>query len=136
MKQDISIACSPNLLPQIRQFVGRILAENNLGEVEAYKLVLAVDEVCANLIIHANQCDESKKLNLSVQVVPQEKVVFIIKDEGIGFDFSKYQEPSLDEIVNSRRKGGLGLILVRRIMDKIEFTTEKNCNICKLEKHL
>ena len=99
-------------------------------------MVLAVDEVCANLIIHANNCNSDEYLELVVDVEPKNKVVFIIKDKGIGFDITRYKEPELDELVTSKRKGGLGLMLVKRIMDKIEFSTEKNHNICKLIKNL
>ena len=95
-----------------------------------------MDEICANLIIHANNCDPTHHLNISVDVKPGIKVVFTIKDKGRTFDFSNYREPSMDEIVSSRKKGGLGLMLVRRIMDDIEFTTEKNYNICRLVKNL
>ena len=113
-----------------------MLVGANLGEVETHKMVLAVDEICANLIIHANNCDASKNLNVSVDIIPSKKVVFSIRDQGKSFDFESYTEPEMDKIVSSRRKGGLGLILVRRIMDHIEFTTEKNYNICRLVKKL
>jgi serine/threonine-protein kinase RsbW len=99
-------------------------------------MVLAVDEVCANLIIHANKCDPSNKISLIVKVQPDHEIQFLIKHEGDGFDINKYQEPGIDELVSSRRKGGLGLMLVKRIMDEISFTTEKNHNICTLIKHL
>lgn len=99
-------------------------------------MILAVDEICANLIIHANNCDPTHQLNIAVDVIPGTKVVFTIKDKGRTFDFGNYREPSMDEIVSSRKKGGLGLMLVRRIMDDIEFTTEKNYNICRLVKNL
>ena len=65
-----------------------------------------------------------------------EQIQFTIKDKGISFDMSNYQEPSMSDIVSSGRKGGVGLILVKRIMDKIEFSTEKNYNICRLTKNL
>jgi serine/threonine-protein kinase RsbW len=99
-------------------------------------MILAVDEICANLIIHANNCDPSHQLHITVDVIENKKVVFTIRDKGRTFDFNNYREPSMDEIVSSRKKGGLGLMLVRRIMDEIEFTTEKNYNICRLVKNL
>lgn len=136
MSEKITIACDPKQLPQVRKFVGEVLSENHLEDVQTHKLVLAVDEICANLIIHANKSDASKQLNVSVKVVPGKKVTFTIKDTGQSFDFGKYKEPTMDEVVKTRRRGGLGLILVRRIMDKIEFTTEKNYNICRLVKKL
>jgi len=131
----LTISCKKDNLPKIREFVGGVLSESHMGEVEAHKIVLAVDEVCANLIIHANKCDPSHHLEMAIKV-DTKKIVFTIKDKGLAFDFTKYKEPSMDEIVSTRRKGGLGLMLVRRIMDKIEFTTEKNYNICTLIKKL
>ena len=121
---------------KIRHFVSELLGGVHLTEVEAHKLVLAVDEVCANLIIHSNQCNPTKKIDVIVDVVEQEKITFIIKDRGVSFDLNEYKEPSMDDIVTSGRKGGVGLILVKRIMDKIEFSTEKNYNICRLTKNL
>jgi serine/threonine-protein kinase RsbW len=131
-----TIACDPAVLPEIRKFIGDVLSSHDLPEVESHKMVLAVDEICANLIIHANNCDPTHHLDISVEVFAGKKVVFTIKDKGRTFDFNNYREPSIDEIVSSRKKGGLGLMLVRRIMDDIEFTTEKNYNICRLVKNL
>ena len=133
MSKTITIACETKNLPKVRKFIGDILLRNELDEVESHKVILAVDEICANLIIHANHSDPSKNLEVGVDVDPA-NVVFTIKDRGESFDITKYKEPSMDKIINTGRKGGLGLILVRRIMDNIEFSTEKNCNICTLTK--
>jgi serine/threonine-protein kinase RsbW len=107
-----------------------------ISDVEAHKLVLAVDEVCANLIIHANNCNATELLELLIEVLPNKKITFTIRDRGVGFDINKYKEPDMHEIVQSKRKGGLGLMLVKRIMDKIEFTTDQNHNVCRLVKLL
>lgn len=136
MKHSISISCSKNNLSKIRYFIENILSQYDISELDIHKLVLAVDEVCANLIIHANNCNPFEKLELDVNVQPNERIEFIIRDRGIGFDISKYKEPEMNEIVSSKRKGGLGLLLVKRIMDHIEFSTEKNHNICRLIKNL
>jgi len=136
MKHNITISCQKQNLAKIRQFVQQTLDMYHIQDIESHKLVLAVDEVCANLIIHANNCSASENLELIIDINPSEKIIFTIKDHGVGFDISTYQEPEIQEIVNSKRKGGLGLMLVRRIMDKIEFSTEKNHNICRLIKEL
>ncbi|WP_421892790.1 ATP-binding protein [Marinoscillum sp.] len=136
MENKLTISCSKQNLAKIRQFVADILDRQAIKEVEAHKLVLAVDEICANLIIHSNHCNPSHTIEVYVDFQPADQVTFVIRDQGISFNLSTYAEPSLDEIVSSRRKGGVGLMLVKRIMDKIEFSTEKNYNICKLTKKL
>jgi serine/threonine-protein kinase RsbW len=136
MIHNISISCSKKNLSQIRSFVEKTLAQYHISDLETHKMVLAVDEVCANLIIHANNCNQNEHLELDVDVIPNTRITFVIRDKGVGFDISKYTEPNMSDIVASRKKGGLGLMLVKRIMDKIEFSTEKNHNICRLIKNI
>ena len=136
MNHHLTISCKKDNLTLIRQFVSESLGRYQIPEIERHKLILAIDEVCANLIIHSNHCNEQETLEVDLQVDPHQKITFTIIDAGTGFDISKYQEPTIDEIISSKRKGGLGLMLVKRIMDQIEFTTEKNHNICKLVKKL
>ena len=133
MSNKIVIGCEKNELTRIRQFVADELERHDIPDLQAHKLVLAVDEVCANLIIHANDCNPLNKIELDLQFYPKQ-IVFTFRDKGVGFDINEYESPSMDELISSRRQGGLGLLLVKRIMDKIEFTTEKNYNICRLIK--
>ena len=122
-------------LRDIRMFVSESLKNHPLPDVQISTLVLAVDEVCANLIIHSHKCNPKENIEISI-TIDADTIVFDIIDNGAGFDISSYNEPSLGEIVKKKRKGGLGLILVRKIMDKIEMITEDNQNICRLVKNI
>lgn len=136
MKHRIVIPCEKEKLESVRVFVQRQLDTYGLSEIESHKLVLAIDEVCANMIIHSNNCDPNESLELEMMYKKNQNIIFVIRDKGESFDINAYKEPSMQEIVASKRKGGLGLMLVKRIMDKIEFTTENNYNICRLTKKL
>ena len=133
MSKILTIGCNKTELVKIRQFTSDMLEEYRVPDLQAHKLVLAVDEVCANLIIHANDCNPSSHIEFSIDFRPKQ-IVFTFRDKGTGFDINNYESPSMEELVSTRRQGGLGLLLVKRIMDKIEFSTEKNHNICKLIK--
>ena len=133
MSSNLIIGCSKDELVKIRQFTSDALEDQKVPDLQAHKLVLAVDEVCANLIIHANNCNPENQIEFNIQFKPKQ-IVFTFKDKGVGFDINQYESPSMEEIVSTRRQGGLGLMLVKRIMDKIEFSTEKNHNICRLIK--
>ena len=136
MKYKFTSKCSKDKLKEIRLFVSDILDRYGIPEVKKNELVLAVDEVCANLIIHSHNCNESEHFDLVVQVKENSGITFDIIDKGIGFNIQKYQEPKLQEIIKRKRKGGVGLILVRRIMDKIEFKHESKGNVCRLFKKI
>ena len=133
MTKKLTIRCSKDELIRVRQFTADALDERNIPDLQAYKLVLAVDEVCANLIIHANNCELINKIEFDIKFKPTQ-IAFTFKDKGIGFNINEYKSPSMDDLISARRQGGLGLILVKRIMDKIEFYTEKSHNICRLIK--
>ncbi|HBH23688.1 MAG TPA: anti-sigma factor [Cytophagales bacterium] len=129
------ISCKKEKLVEIRGFVHDVLKQMKLPDLEVNTMVLAVDEVCANLIIHSHQCNP--KDHLELRITPSSKTVtFEIVDYGMGFNIDKYEEPKLHDIVKSRRKGGIGLMLVRRIMDKVEYIKGSNHNIYRLSKNL
>jgi serine/threonine-protein kinase RsbW len=71
-----------------------------------------------------------------VDVNKKNGITFYIIDHGDGFNIGDYEEPSISEIVRTKRKGGIGLMLVRRIMDDIEFIKEKQKNIYRLHKNI
>lgn len=136
MNHKLVIPCNKSNLSKIRVFLSEILDSHAIQELEAHKMILAVDEICANLIIHSNRSNPTKKIEVSVDFDVATQVIFIIKDTGVSFDFNEYKEPNMEEIISSKRKGGVGLMLVKRIMDKIEFSTNKNYNICRLTKNI
>ena len=128
--------CSKSKLREVRSFVNKVLQEYSIPEVEINKLVLAVDEICANLMIHSHDCNPKESIELLIHVNENEGITFEITDQGIGFNTSNYKEPSLQEIVREKKKGGIGLMLVKRIMDQVEFKNESNHNVCRLYKKL
>ena len=133
MSSRLIIGCRKEELVRIRQFTSDSLDEHKVPDLQAHKLMLAVDEVCANLIIHANECNPQSQIEFDIDFKPKH-IIFTFRDHGVGFDINEYESPSMEELVSSRRQGGLGLVLVKRIIDKIEFSTEKNHNICRLIK--
>ncbi len=129
--------CSKNKLKEIREFVTDVLHKYNLSEVKINELVLAVDEVCANLIIHSHNCNPQESFEIKIDVNKNEGITFYIIDDGkIGFNLNQYKEPSLNELIKKQKKGGVGLILVNRIMDDIQFKCSPERNVCRLFKKL
>jgi serine/threonine-protein kinase RsbW len=135
MQYSYKVPCQKKNLVDIRYFINEVLKKHLDSEIDINSLVLAVDEVCANLMIHSHQCNPSKCLELSIKI-ENEEIIFEIRDTGNGFNFKDYKEPSIRDIIIEKKKGGLGLILVKRIMDHIEYIENKNTNIYRLKKKL
>ena len=136
MDNKLKVSCNKDKLKDVRLFVENLLKRYGIPEVEAGEMVLAVDEVCANLMIHSHQCNPKKHIGIKINVREGQEVIFEITDYGVGFNFCRYKEPSLEEIIKEKKKGGVGLILVKRIMDNMEFIRKANRNVYRLVKKL
>ena len=101
---------------------------------EANAMILAVDEVCANLIIHAHDCNRTDHIELRVTVTGGKDFTFDILDSEKGFDISKYKEPTLNELIQAKKKGGVGLITLRKNMDSIKLLEEDGLSVYRLHK--
>ena len=66
MKNALRITCSRHNLKQVRDFVSGFLSAARLTDTAVNQVVLAVDEVVANFIIHANGEDEAQFLDLTL----------------------------------------------------------------------
>ena len=136
MQSAIRIACSRTHLQLVRDFVRNYLNSRHLPEVTVNQVVLAVDEVVANFIIHANGEDENQFLDLKL-AFDEHNINVEIADHGDTiFLPSPHQNPNLRDYIREGRKGGMGMTLVNRLRDRVEFFTRGNHTVCHLSKNL
>jgi serine/threonine-protein kinase RsbW len=135
MTNKIRVSCDRRNLKTIRTFVMDTLSAVQLSDITLNQIILAVDEICANLIIHSNHEDNRKFLCLTIQY-DREEIVFELADNGTPFEQDNYTEPNIHDNIRTGKKGGVGVALVNRIMDKVEYSVKGNTNICRLYKQL
>lgn len=128
------IGCSIENLKGVRDFIRLSLRNHGVIDLEVSEIVLALDEMCSNLMIHAHNCNPNEIFELHIQVEKDNPVVFEIIDDGRVFDINQFSEPALNNIIHEKRKGGLGIRLVKSIMDKIEYQNRGGKNVCRLTK--
>ena len=129
MEDRIRVSCQKNNLKQIRQFISKKLMAYQLPEVDKNLIIVAIDEVCSNLIIHSHQCNPDKYIEISTEEDSPELFICQVHDWGKPFDIIEYQSPPIEEVIKQKRSGGMGLILVKKIMDKIELDTSTDHTI-------
>ncbi|MEM6523629.1 MAG: ATP-binding protein [Bacteroidota bacterium] len=136
MKYSYKVPCTKEKLRDIRSFVKEVLDKHGISEVDVSTLVLAIDEVCANVIIHGHSCNPKDSIELEIKIDKSHKLEFDIIDTVDLFDIAAYQEPEIEDVIKQQKKGGIGLILVKRIMDDIEIIRLPRKNICRLTKKI
>lgn len=117
----------------MRKYVTEVLTEHHVSEIETNMIVLAVDEVCANIIIHGQGEKGKQKVSLNIDF-DAKGVAFEIIDYGHAFDIVSYKAPAIDELIKNQHKGGIGIMLVKKIMDEIHFSSSADQNRLKLFK--
>lgn len=114
-------------LENIRNFI--INQANKLGfsNDESEKIALAVDEACTNLIRYSFNFDSKQTIKISVDVEGQFFIVNI-KDNGNTFNPLDVPQPNMKEYLKNYKKGGLGIYLIRSIMDEIDYMPSNQNN--------
>lgn len=64
----------------------------------------------------------------------KKKLSIEITDKGDAFNLLEYEVPDLKKVIEEKRKGGIGILLVKKIMDEIEFESKNGENTCRLIK--
>lgn len=130
-----SVPCSKECLRQIRDFVSQQLAQTQLSDVERAQVVLAVDEACANAIIHGNHCDSTRTLQLNLEIA-SDMIHVEISDVGQQLPPAAPTTFDLLQNVSNKAKGGLGLVFMNHIMDSVDYFHRGNIGVCSLTKRL
>jgi serine phosphatase RsbU (regulator of sigma subunit)/anti-sigma regulatory factor (Ser/Thr protein kinase)/transposase len=133
-ESQFSFEAKEERLSEIRDYVKEILEGIDFSQKELNGILLAIEEACTNVIRHAYLYGPGTIRIKSV--ITTGKVVFEIIDTGRAFDFDSSGTPDLDRYVETSRKGGLGLYLIRKIMDEVNYRSGKGENRLRLVKNL
>jgi serine/threonine-protein kinase RsbW len=116
----LHVPSSTENLSMIRDFVGSIGERAGFSKGELVKLELAVDEACANVIEHAYGSDGTREVTVKATIDPDTVQIRIV-DTGRGFDPATIAEADLDSLIRQRKSGGLGMRLIKSIMDEVHY---------------
>jgi serine/threonine-protein kinase RsbW len=111
----------PSLVENIRMiesFIDNAKEKFDLDDDIYGNIMIAVTEAVNNAIKHGNSNDRAKNVHLSL-ALDESMIKFIIKDEGIGFDYGNLPDPTSPE--NLEKPGGRGIFLMKHLSDEVEF---------------
>jgi serine/threonine-protein kinase RsbW len=135
-KFTLQVPSSTENLALIREFISSAASQAGLDEKDVAKLELAVDEACANVIEHAYGHDVSKEVVVRVRL-SDESLRIDIEDTGNGFDPKTVNQEELEQLINKRKTGGLGMRLMKTLMDEVRYEIEPGKkNALHMVKHL
>lgn len=122
-------------IARLAEFTGSIAEDTHMDNALAMGINLALEEAITNVIMYAYPQGKGGQVQIDA-VIREGSLDFIISDTGIPFDPTAAPEADTSLGVEDRPIGGLGIFLVRKIMDKVSYRRENGKNILSMTKFL
>ena len=132
--KSVQFAAKFEFLDEIREFVGAIARNGGFSDKDVYNIQLATDEAASNIIEHAYENKPDGILDLSCGM-NGDVITIILIDYGESFDPSEVPLPDLKADLSERKIGGLGIFLMRNLMDEVYYEPRADkSNILTMKK--
>jgi len=132
-KEEIAIPAQMSYMGQVRDFIEHIGAKYKYSDkiINSYKLV--IEEACTNIIRHGYRDIKGGEISIKA-IVRQQSLTIVIIDQGISYDPRQAQTPDLEKYIQIGKKGGLGIFMMRKLMDDVQYNITSRGNELRLTK--
>ena len=132
-KEEIVIPASMSHLLEVRNFIEHIGKKYKFSDKVTNSFKLVVDESCTNVIRHGYSNVKDGKITIRA-IIRRLSLTVIIIDQGKSFDPRQVRDPDLNKYVQIGKKGGLGIFMMRKLMDDIQYNLTSDGNELRLTK--
>jgi len=116
-------------------YVESVLASRELNQKFIARISIVIDELFANVAFYAYP--KGKEGNVTVTVDTREDVLRIrIIDSGTPFDPTAKDDPDVTASIDDRKRGGLGIFIVKNTMDSVRYEYTNFQNVLYLDKKI
>lgn len=132
-KHTMSVEASTKHLAKVRDFVAKHAAEYGFKKQDVADIRLAVDEAYTNIIKHSYKYDDQKSVEIELGCTDDEFWVSLL-DVGESFDPSTYTEPDVRQQIKNKKRGGVGVYLIKKLMDDVKYLNQGSTNEIRMTK--
>jgi anti-sigma regulatory factor (Ser/Thr protein kinase) len=118
--------------------VRRFCESIGLSSKDLFQITLVIDELFTNIVSYGFKDSEDKNNHaVCIELSLNRNILEIrIEDDGIAFNPLKLAQPDLQCPLEEREIGGLGVLLVKKLMDEVQYQRHDNKNVIILKRHL
>jgi len=128
-----SLSSNMESVSEVEAAADKLAEKAGLDEDERFRLTMAVREAAVNAVLHGNEYDPAKHIDVSLENTG-ESLVISVADQGKGLDPDALPDPLAPE--NLLRGTGRGIFLIRSFMDEVHFRQLHPGTELTLIKHL
>lgn len=120
MEKEIRISNQLSEIAGLAIFIEELGEELSLPAETAMNINLALEEAIANIIMYAYPPQEQNDIILKVTAT-ESQLIFLLTDNGLSFDPTQVDEVDISLSIEERPIGGLGIFLIRSIMNEVSY---------------
>ena len=132
--KELEITATVENLPKVIKFVEEQIAAFGCSLGVRAQIDVAVEEVFVNIAHYAYYPDTGPAVVRVETVEEPLQVILTFLDHGVPFDPLKKNDPNIEQPLNNRDPGGLGIFMVRKIMDAVSYEYRNGQNILTFSK--
>jgi anti-sigma regulatory factor (Ser/Thr protein kinase) len=107
------------------------LEDHDVDAQAVYRINLALEEMITNIIRHGYDDYESHEIKVSIEILENE-IEGVIEDDGHEFNPVEQERKAEPSSLSERKIGGLGIHLIKKMLDHIDYRRENEKNILKV----
>ena len=135
MEKSIILANDISEISRLYEFVEEVGNDFELSPDIVFNLNLVLEEAVVNIINYAYPKEEHESIYLSARM-HEGSIVLVLTDTGKEFDPTAAPEADVTLSADDRQIGGLGIFLIRQIMNEFKYDRIEGKNVLTLEKKL
>ena len=135
MEKTIILANEISEISRLYDFIEEIGNEFSLTPDVIFNLNLVLEEAVVNIINYAYPKEDHQSIYLSASL-HEGSVIFVLTDTGKEFDPTMVPDADISLSAEDRQIGGLGIFLIRQIMNEVKYERIEGKNVLTLEKKL
>ena len=135
MEKKLVIKNDISEISKLAIFIEELSEELNLTPELNFNLNLVLEEAVSNVILYAYGKEVQKEIALLANM-SNNNLIFVLTDSGKEFDPTKVPDADVTLSAEEREIGGLGIFLIRQIMDMVEYQRIDGKNVLTMRKQL
>lgn len=134
--ESITVPAHNNDPDPIIEFVETELGQHDCPPKALFQIQVAIEEILVNIVSYAQLADDDG-IEVRCEVLQDPlRVIMQFLDGGVPFDPLKTDDPDISPDALMEREGGLGIFMVKKMMDDVSYTYEGGKNTLTIQKHL
>lgn len=135
-QDSLSLPAKIEAFATLRAWLSDTAIELNLAEKTKRQLLISADEIFTNIASYGYPRGDGVARVITEFDIDDQILILTFIDNGVEFNPLETSEPDINAPLDERKIGGLGVFMVKKLMDSAEYRRENDCNILILKKSI